>query len=406
SNDRREDRPKLYYPILVSKKNQIRIPSMEWNEEANSYVLLEEPRSNEEIVYPNVIQGSKKIEKNWQRGHERVPQELEEYRVRRSSNGKISIDFKTRMDEESLPITWWDAKEYASANYGAAELKALFGEKGFDFAKSLSLVRDCVVASGGRLEHSLIVDFFAGSGTTGHAVVNLNREDGGQRKFILVEMAHYFDTVLLLRIKKVAFTPEWKDGKPKRMATAEEAERGLRIIKVIRLESYEDALNNIAFDDAAGQMALHFEDYHLRYMLKWETRKSETLLNVEKLTSPFSYQLHLHRDGETCTQMVDLPETFNYLIGLNVQTRKVYDHDEHKYLAYQGITRGGRRVAVLWRETEGWTEAEYRHDRDFVAEHKLTEGADVVYVNGDSLIPNGQALEPVFKALMFAEAEG
>ena len=62
------------------------------------------------------------------------------------------------------------------------------------------------------------MDYFAGSGTTGHATINLNREDGGQRKFILVEMGKYFDTLLLPRIKKVAFTPQWKDGKPKCMA--------------------------------------------------------------------------------------------------------------------------------------------------------------------------------------------
>ena len=85
-------------------------------------------------------------------------------------------------------------------------------------------------------------------------------------------MADYFDTVLLPRIKKVIFTPEWKDGKPKRMATQEEAERSPRIVKYIRLECYEDALNNIEFDDASGQQALKFDDYLLKYMLKWETR--------------------------------------------------------------------------------------------------------------------------------------
>ncbi|HQI50232.1 MAG TPA: site-specific DNA-methyltransferase, partial [bacterium] len=167
------------------------------------------------------------------------------------------------------------------------------------------------------------LDFFAGSGTTGHAVINLNREDGGRRSFLLVEMAEYFDTVLLPRIKKVTFTPEWKDGKPKRMATSQEAERSPRLVKVIRLESYEDALNNLSFDESSGQMALQLEDYLLQYMLRWETRKSETLLNVEKLQSPFAYQLHIHRDGETREQPVDLPETFNYLIGLDVETRRV-----------------------------------------------------------------------------------
>ena len=148
-----------------------------------------------------------------------------------------------------------------------------------------------------------------------------------KRKFILVEMADYFDTVLLPRIKKVTFTPEWREGKPKRMATAEEAERSPRIVKVIRLESYEDSLNNIAFDAAAGQSAMQFDDYLLQYMLRWETRASETLLNVDKLASPFSYQLQLHADGQTTEKSVDIPETFAYLLGLHVRTRQVHDDD-------------------------------------------------------------------------------
>jgi adenine-specific DNA-methyltransferase len=257
-----------------------------------------------------------------------------------------------------------------------------------------------------RGKEALILDYFAGSGTTGHAVINLNREDDGRRKFILVEMADYFDTVLLPRLKKVTFTPEWKDGKPKRMATTEEAERGPRIMKVIRLESYEDALNNIAFDEASGQAAMQFDDYLLQYMLTWETRHSETLLNVEQLARPFSYQLHIHRDSETRAQAVNLPETFNYLLGLHIQTQRVYDDGGRRYLVYRGVTREGRKTAVIWRETEGWQQADYERDRQFVAEHNLAEGADEVYVNGDSFIPGARALEALFKARMFAEVEG
>jgi adenine-specific DNA-methyltransferase len=263
---------------------------------------------------------------------------------------------------------------------------------------------DCLRASNLN-NNNTVLDYFGGSGTTGHATINLNREDGGRRKFILVEMADYFDTVLLPRIKKVTFSPEWKDGKPKRMATAEEAERSPRIVKVIRLESYEDALNNIAFDDPSGQQAMQFEDYLLQYMLKWETRHSETLLNVEQLTKPFSYQLHIHRDGETRTQAVDLPETFAYLLGMNVRKRQVTNDRYRRYLVYRGNTREGRRVAVIWRETEGWKDNDYTRDKVFVIERKLTEGADDVYVNGDSYIPGARALEPLFKARMFADVE-
>ena len=217
-------------------------------------------------------------------------------------------------------------------------------------------------------------------------------------------MADYFDTVLLPRIKKVTYTPEWRDGKPKRMATTEEVERGPRIVKVIRLESYEDSLNNIVFDAAAGQQAMEFEDYLLRYMLKWETRKSETLLDIEKLASPFQYTLHIHAGGQTSVKSVDLPETFAYLLGLHVQTRRAHDDGGRRYLVHRG-TMDHRQVAVIWRETARWGQADYERDRQFVAEHKLSEGADAVFVNGDSFIPGARALEPLFKARMFASVE-
>lgn len=252
---------------------------------------------------------------------------------------------------------------------------------------------------------NIILDYFAGSGTTAHAVINLNREDGGRRRFILVEMADYFDIGLLPRIKKVAFSPIWKDGKPKRMATDDEVKHSPRIIKIFRLESYEDTLKNIEFDDTACQHAMQFEDYLLQYMLKWETRKSETLLDVEKLLRPFSYQLRLQRNGETRLQPVDLPETFNYLIGLEVRTRKVYADEDRRYLVYRGSTRDGRNVAVIWRETDGWAQADYERDKEFVAEQKMAEGVEEVFVNGDSFIPDSQALEGVFKARMFAPVE-
>jgi adenine-specific DNA-methyltransferase len=235
----------------------------------------------------------------------------------------------------------------------------------------------------------------------------LNREDGGRRKFILVEMGEYFDTVLLPRINKVTFTPEWKDGKPKRMATREEFERGPRIVKVIRLESYEDALNNITFDEESGQKALDLfgDEYMLRYMLRWESKKSETFLDVEKLQTPFSYKLRIHRDGETREQPVDLPETFACLIGLDVETRKVYHDGQRRYLVYRGTTRDGRRMAVIWRETKGWSEEDYRRDADFVAEQRMAEGADEIFVNGDAFIPGARSLDGVFKARLFGRDE-
>jgi adenine-specific DNA-methyltransferase len=269
----------------------------------------------------------------------------------------------------------------------------------FPYCHPVSLYEQ-LVGAGASADGDVVLDYFAGSGTNGHAVLNLNREDGRRRKFILVEMAEYFDTVLVPRIKKVTFSPEWKDGKPARQATAEEAERSPRIVKYIRLESYEDALNNISFT-GAPQTLYGLDDYMLRYMLEWETRESPTLLNVQQLASPFSYKLLITDGQETREKVVDIPETFSYLLGMHVTNRLCLADKDRRYVVYRGRI-DHRQVVVIWRDTAGWEKKDYECDKAFAAEQKLTEGADDVFVNGDSVIPSARSLDPLFKGRMFA----
>lgn len=308
-----------------------------------------------------------------------------------------------KIREERKSVGWSTWLDSFGINADATRtLKAIFGHKAFDTPKPLQLIEWFLKLHSD--DDGTCLDAFAGSGVTGHAVISANRDSCCNRRFILVEMDSSFDAVILPYMKKITFTPEWKDGKPKRMPTAEEAERSPRIIKYIRLESYEDALNNIGFDDTSGQQALELEDYFLKYMLKWEARASETLLNVERLARPFHYKLRIHADGQTREKIADIPETFNYLLGLRVQTRRVHEDDGRRYLVYRGRI-DHRRIVVIWRETEGWQKADLERDKKFVAERELTKGADEVFVNGDSFIPNAKALEPVFKARMFAPVE-
>jgi len=80
--------------------------------------------------------------------------------------------------------TVWDDKRYYANIYGSKLLNNIISEK-FPFPKSLYAVKDCIKAVIHDKNNSTILDFFAGSGTTGHAVLELNKEDGGNRKFIL-----------------------------------------------------------------------------------------------------------------------------------------------------------------------------------------------------------------------------
>lgn len=95
--------------------------------------------------------------------------------------------------------TWLDSYGYNAD--GTRELKELFGEKIFDTPKPMSLIKWLVSLH--ENEDSLVLDSFAGSGTTAHAVLKLNAEDGGNRKFILIETMDYAETITAERVRRV-----------------------------------------------------------------------------------------------------------------------------------------------------------------------------------------------------------
>ena len=401
TNARREDRPRQFFPIFVNERDEIRIPDMEWNEDARSWTLLESATPDETTVYPRRTVAGNEVEGNWHRGHARIMDDLSEYRVRRSSSGAISIDFKKRMDEEALPKTWWDNSHYASAN-GTRQLLGMLGDRDFDFPKSIELVKDCLTASMNGFANRVVLDYFAGSGTTGHAVINLNREDNGERKYILVEMGQHFDAVLLPRLKKVIYSKDWKDGKPV------SREGGSQLIKRIRLESYEDTMDSLELkqlDDGAlaGNDKLA-EDYRLRYALGAETAGSACLLG-KTFTNPFAYTLSVVRDGARREVPVDLPETFNYLLGLRVESRQQIDGA----LVITGTDARGQNCLIIWRDVE---KMDYSALDKWFARHRrqFSEALDAIYANGDHTLDAmrqnketwvAKTIEPVFHELMF-----
>lgn len=167
----------------------------------------------------------------------------------------------------------------------------------------------------------IFVDYFAGSGTSAHAAINFSRDLSGSLKYYLVEQGDYFDGVLLPRIKKCVYSNSWSNGKPI------EQDGVSSCFKYLRLESYEDALNNlIVSDDAARDRALDASPelrsaYMLNYWLDVETQGSPSLLNVQAFADPANYAMKIKRPGSDALalQRIDLIETFNWLIGLWVE---------------------------------------------------------------------------------------
>ena len=437
----REARPRMFYPIFAASHGAVRLPRLEWAPASQRWRLCEEPGEREVTVWPVRDSG---VELRWKWGSESFVGQLHDFCARRDHLGKTGIYMKSRMNEDGmLPVTWWEKKEYSATEYGTNLLANMFGAMGdFSFPKALRLVVDCL-RSASIEKDSFILDYFAGSGTTGQAVIDLNRSDGGRRKFILVEMGNYFDTVLLPRIKKVTFTPEWKDGKPTRLATPEETERSPRIVKVVRLESYEEALNNLEtrrtekqqllLDAAEAQGADGLrEQYILRYMLDVETRGSQSLLNVRAFTDPTAYKLKVKRPGsdESREVDVDLLETFNWLIGLTVRHiaapqafSAAFERDSEKRLRLKGrlkqeadgrywfrtVTGGtpdGRRTLVIWRKLTGQPE----QDNLVLDEWFTRQGYsardnefDLIYVNGGNNLENLKTPDDLWKVRLIEE---
>lgn len=264
-------------------------------------------------------------------------------------------------------------------------LKNLFLNSEFSYPKSLNTLLDLFSLSTNK--NDLILDYFAGSGTTAHAVINLNREDNGNRKYILVEQGEYFDSVLKPRVQKVIFAKDWKDGKP-------QADNGAfggvsQIVKVLKLESYEDTLNNLELKQPASDLFDQNEalqnDYLLHYMLDVESRDS--LLNTQHFTKPFDYQLNIATTsaGAYEAKTIDLVETFNYLIGLRVS--EINDKRENGLVTVQGINTSGEKTLVIWRDCEKYDYDKLNRYLDSRDINPQDSEFEVVYINGDHNVP-------------------
>jgi adenine-specific DNA-methyltransferase len=292
---------------------------------------------------------------------------------------------------------------------GTKEITDLFGAEVIKFPKPTGLIEELIGVNLGGSDLP-VLDYFAGSGTTGHAVINLNRDEGenGKRKYILVEMGDYFDTVLKPRIQKVIYSKDWKDGKPVLR------EGSSHLFKYLRLESYEDALNNLelkrteAQDDLLRQNAPLREDYLLRYQLDVESAGSASLLNVAAFVNPFAYQLKIATGsvGESRAVNVDLVETFNYLLGLRVSHTDII----RGFKVVTGLNPAGEKTLVIWRNVAEKSNADL--DAFFQKQGYNTKDMEfaVIYVNGDNNLENlkrtdetwkVRRTEDEFKRLMF-----
>ncbi len=426
-NSKRTERRLSFYPIYI-KNNKIVDVGVVPEDNYHPTGKNEQCADGRIAIWPIDQNG---IERRWNFGLDTIRDNLD--RITIIEDEGVYDLFVTH--EMTVPKTVWKGGEYDAGSYGNTLLTNILGTKSFDFPKSINTVVRCVKLATDNIKNGCVLDFFAGSGTTGHAVINLNRDDGGHRKYILIEMGEYFNTVTKLRIQKVIYSMDtdnqkgWKDGKPvSRKGTS-------HAFKYLRLESYEDTLNNIVLRggnyDLLGTAR---EGYMLSYMLGAEADDSASLLNVEKLDKPFSYKMNITRNLESAERAIDLVETFNYLIGLTVEkshalvsydadfatgeygavSAALKEGDTYKFKAVEGTVPSGDKTLVLWREMSGDIEKDNAALDAYFLSLPNAQSFRRVYVNCDNnllnLRGNGESWQVILideemKKRMFEDAK-
>ncbi len=322
-----------------------------------------------------------------------------EIRVSTDAKGKHKVFLKDRIKAGVRPKSVWVDSRYDASTYGTKILKDMFpAGTQFDYPKSIHAVQDVIrlVCDPGR--DDIILDYFAGSGTTAHAIMNMNEDaGGGKMKYIMVERGEYFEPILKERIKKVMHARKWAGGRPKNDHTIHRP----HAFKYVFLEQYDDALNITGPREPGRALDLAVRAYPnciVDYFTECKELATPYLARDVSFEHPFGYALAIVKNGDKVMQPVDLVETFNYLLGIHVKSMQPLEDAGRAYLVVAGqVDR--QHVIIAWRDLAG---IDFSRDKRFIEEKILPyhHAPDAVYVNGACIVENVRIIEARFRELM------
>jgi len=174
----RTDAKNCFYPIIISSGKIVGFGGVA-PDKLHPKSANEKQKDKSIYIWPIDEKG---VERKWRYARQSVEEIKDILQVKESRNGLIQI--MIAKDYGTYKTVWSD-KKYDASEYGTKLLREIIPNCDFDFPKSLYTVYDCLFAVIGDRPRANVLDFFAGSGTTGHAVLEMNKADGGERKFIL-----------------------------------------------------------------------------------------------------------------------------------------------------------------------------------------------------------------------------
>ncbi len=190
----RTDAKNCFYPIIIEDDKVVGFGDVVKDKEHPGKSTVK--KGNKYYVYPVDKEG---VERKWRYARQSVEEIQNLLRARKGKNG---YEIELGKDFGTYRTVWIDSR-YDANEYGTKLVKSLVPNCKFDFPKSIYNVYDAIYAVVGNDKEAIVLDFFGGSGTTAHAVLMLNQEDEGNRKFIICEQMHYVEDVTRERIRKV-----------------------------------------------------------------------------------------------------------------------------------------------------------------------------------------------------------
>ena len=169
--------PTMFYGIQVNVKT---LEIIQVDDALKPDEEMRKPVGDVITVYPV---DENNIQRRWFNGVKTAKQGINKTIWAKRINGKIQIYYFSP-SRPKRPKSVWFGPQYDSSSHGTKLLTKIIGPNNFPYVKSLWLVQECLYAASDD-KNAIILDFFAGSGTTGHAVLNMNKNDDGNRKFIL-----------------------------------------------------------------------------------------------------------------------------------------------------------------------------------------------------------------------------
>ncbi|MEZ0007156.1 adenine-specific DNA-methyltransferase [Flavobacterium sp. 28YEA47A] len=193
-------RPNMFCAVYVDKITR-EVKGIGPNLKVDEIYPLDETEEGWIRVYPFDGSGN---ERRWRYSRETLVDLFSQNMIVCSKKGNYSLKIKKSRKDVYKPVySNWVDKKYNAGPHGTAMIKGLVGESKFSFPKSLYTVLDCVKSVVQDDKNAIVLDYHAGSGTTAHAVLELNKQDGGNRKFIMCEQMDYIEDITCQRIKSV-----------------------------------------------------------------------------------------------------------------------------------------------------------------------------------------------------------